>query len=203
MSAAADRPLNWNVLIVMAGLEAQAHEQLARQRPAPRSSAAACSGLTMPAPVMPRLSFASGFLLDTIPGWQHAMTCPATTSGWRSSPRPSARAGLMAAAGEAAFGLANFGQYVLSECSHPGDQAVGGPHGRRRRRGAGSRRRSTCSARSRWPTTSAPASRSRRTATPSATGRPGSSVARPAVRSSAPPTPAPTSTSSPRSTTRR
>src|SRR5437763_1234339 len=28
MSAAADRPLNWNVLIVMAGLEAQAHEQL-------------------------------------------------------------------------------------------------------------------------------------------------------------------------------
>ena len=68
-------------------------------------------GLTMPAPVSPRLSFASGFLLDTIPGWSSAMTAPhderldllASAEGRRQ---------LMDAArsGDASFGLANFGE---------------------------------------------------------------------------------------------
>jgi N-acyl-D-aspartate/D-glutamate deacylase len=117
MSAAADRPLNWNVLVVMAGLEAQANEQLGAS-----DTAAALGGrvlgLTMPAPVMPRLSFASGFLLDTIPGWEHAMTCGHDERVAILS-SPERRAELMTAAGAAAFGLANFGQYVLSECTSP------------------------------------------------------------------------------------
>ena len=75
MSAAADRPLNWNVLIVMAGLEAQVSEQLAASDRAAELGGRVL-GLTMPAPVSPRLSFASGFLLDTIPGWSDAMTAP-------------------------------------------------------------------------------------------------------------------------------
>ena len=118
MSAAADRPLNWNVLIVMAGLEAQAREQLGASDRAAELGGRVL-GLTMPAPVMPRLSFASGFLLDTIPGWQHAMTCRrAERMAILAVARAAGRA-LLEAAGEAAFGLANFGQYVLSECITP------------------------------------------------------------------------------------
>jgi N-acyl-D-aspartate/D-glutamate deacylase len=117
MSAAADRPLNWNVLVVMAGLEQQAHEQLAASDLA-ADLGGRVLGLTMPAPVMPRLSFASGFLLETIPGWEHAMTCPHDERVAILS-SPEKRAELMSAAGQAAFGLANFGQYVLSECTSP------------------------------------------------------------------------------------
>ena len=117
MSAAADRPLNWNVLIVMAGLEAQAWDQLAASDRAAELGGRVL-GLHMPAPVMPRLSFASGFLLDTIPGWQHAMTCPAPERKAILA-SPDQRAALLESAGEAAFGLANFGQYVLSECFTP------------------------------------------------------------------------------------
>ena len=80
MSAAADRPLNWNVLIVMAGLEAQVAEQLgASDRAADLGGRVL--GLTMPAPVSPRLSFASGFLLDTIPGWAERDDRAAAPSG--------------------------------------------------------------------------------------------------------------------------
>jgi N-acyl-D-aspartate/D-glutamate deacylase len=117
MSATANRPLNWNVLIVMAGLEAQAQEQLAASDTA-AAMGGRVLGLTMPAPVMPRLSFGSGFLLDTIPGWAHAMTCDHDERVAILS-SPQRRAELMEAAGGAAFGLANFGQYVLSECSSP------------------------------------------------------------------------------------
>ncbi|HKY15731.1 MAG TPA: amidohydrolase family protein [Microthrixaceae bacterium] len=117
MSARADRPLNWNVLIVMAGLEAQAAEQLAASDRA-AALGGRVLGLTMPAPVMPRLSFASGFLLDTIPGWRDAMTCPVDERAAILA-SPEQRTALMASAGDAAFGLANFGQYVLSECRSP------------------------------------------------------------------------------------
>ena len=116
MSAAADRPLNWNVLIVMAGLLDQATHQLGASDRAAELGGRVL-GLTMPAPVSPRLSFASGFLLDTIPGWQHAMTCsPSERKQILSSPDQRAELMAMADEGGASFGLANFGQYVLSEC---------------------------------------------------------------------------------------
>ena len=82
-------------------------------------------GLTIPMAVVPRLCFASGFLLDTIPGWQEPMSAPlpertallASTEG---------RARLMAGAGDAALGLANFGQYVLTECFSAETKALEG-----------------------------------------------------------------------------
>lgn len=116
MSAAADRPLNWNVLIVMAGLERQAREQLAASDRAAVLGGRVL-GLTMPAPVSPRLSFASGFLLDTIPGWQEAMTAPPVERLARLAD-PDRRRDLQRAAedGGAAFGLGNWGQYVFTEC---------------------------------------------------------------------------------------
>jgi len=115
LSAAADRPLNWNVLIVMAGLEDQIRSQLgASDRAA--AMGGRVLGLTMPAPVMPRLSFASGFLLDTIPGWHDVMTGPlAQRRAALASAAERTRLLAAAADGGAAFGLADFGQYVLTD----------------------------------------------------------------------------------------
>ena len=75
-------------------------------------------GLTIPMAVRPRLSFASGFLLDTIPGWEQAMTAPpAERLALLAS--PERRRALYESVGDAQLGLANFGQYILSECSSP------------------------------------------------------------------------------------
>ena len=119
MSATANRPLNWNVLIVMAGLERQAATQLEASDTA-AGLGGRVLGLTMPAPVMPRLSFASGFLLDTIPGWHAVMTGPhAARLAALSSPVERARLLAAAEEGGAAFGLANFAQYVLTDIRSP------------------------------------------------------------------------------------
>jgi N-acyl-D-aspartate/D-glutamate deacylase len=117
MSAAADRPLNWNVLVVMAGLADKVRTQLAASDRA-AAQGGRVLGLTIPMSVRPRLSFASGFLLDTIPGWQGPMTEPHADRLARLA-SPERRAELLASAGDAQLGLANFGQYVLTECTTP------------------------------------------------------------------------------------
>jgi N-acyl-D-aspartate/D-glutamate deacylase len=111
--------LNWNILVVMAGLEARAQTQLAASDRAAELGGRVL-GLTLPAPISPRLCFASGFFLDTLPGWHDAMTAPHAErlAILASSTRRDA---LLAAAheGGAGFGLANFGQYILTECFTP------------------------------------------------------------------------------------
>ncbi len=115
MSAAADRPLNWNVLVVLAGMADKVETQLSASDRA-RDRGGRVLGLTIPMSVRPRLSFASGFLLDTIPGWQGPMTEPHAQRLARLA-SPEARRALLETAGEAQLGLANFGQYVLTECT--------------------------------------------------------------------------------------
>ena len=76
--------------------------------------------LTMPDAPSPRICFDSGFLLDTIPGWQKPMALPhdekkqmlATAEG---------RAALTdaAAQGKALVGVANWGNYVIDETFAP------------------------------------------------------------------------------------
>jgi len=117
MSAAADRPLNWNVLVVMAGIAERVEAQLAASDRAAELGGRVL-GLTIPTTVRPRLSFASGFLLDTIPGWQVPMTESHADKLARLS-SPERRAELLETAAEAKLGLANFGQYVLTECTSP------------------------------------------------------------------------------------
>jgi N-acyl-D-aspartate/D-glutamate deacylase len=117
MSATADRPLNWNVLVVIAGIAERVRTQLAASDRAAELGGRVL-GLTIPTTVRPRLSFASGFLLDTIPGWQGPMTEPHADKLARLR-SAEARAALLATAGEAKLGLANFGQYVLTECTSP------------------------------------------------------------------------------------
>jgi N-acyl-D-aspartate/D-glutamate deacylase len=75
MSAEAGRPLNWNILTVNAATAEQSREKLqpgdvARQR------GAKVIALLMPITFGVRLSFASGFVLDAMPGWEDVMLLP-------------------------------------------------------------------------------------------------------------------------------
>jgi N-acyl-D-aspartate/D-glutamate deacylase len=120
MSVAADRPLNWNVLFVnAAGRDTVAHQLAASDRA--REKGGEVLALTAPGTPSPRLCFASGFLLDTIHGWQKPMTM--TPDAKRSMlASPSGRAELLALAAEGAgvgFGLTNWGQYVIRDCIAP------------------------------------------------------------------------------------
>lgn len=77
MSLAADRPLNWNVLVaanVRSGDDV-AQRLSASDRAAERG--ARVLALTVPDLMRIRLCFLTGFLLDTFPGWAKVMTLPA------------------------------------------------------------------------------------------------------------------------------
>jgi len=75
MSAAARRPLNWNVLVVTAANAAQARSKLEAGDVA-RARGGKVVALTIPMTFGVRLSFASGFLLDAMPGWEETMLLP-------------------------------------------------------------------------------------------------------------------------------
>jgi N-acyl-D-aspartate/D-glutamate deacylase len=117
MSVAADRPLNWNVLFVGRGSQEIVEHQLSATDRA-REKGGEVLALTAPGTPSPRLSFASGFLLDTINGWQKPMTLPhAEKKAMLAS--PSGRAELLALAAEGGgvgFGLTNWAQYVIRDC---------------------------------------------------------------------------------------
>ena len=68
MSLAAGRPLNWNLLGVIAGETAVMEEQLAASDHAATHGAKVVA-LTLPDVSRARYSFETGFILDAIPGW--------------------------------------------------------------------------------------------------------------------------------------
>ena len=75
MSAAAQRPLNWNVLFVNAANADQARAKLAAGDLA-RARGGKVVALTIPMSFGVRLSLASGFVLDAMPGWEEPMLLP-------------------------------------------------------------------------------------------------------------------------------
>jgi N-acyl-D-aspartate/D-glutamate deacylase len=75
MSLAANRPINWNVLFVGKGSEATTEHNLAASDYATEHGARVLA-LTVPFAPSPRICFDSGFLLDTIPGWEKPMALP-------------------------------------------------------------------------------------------------------------------------------
>jgi N-acyl-D-aspartate/D-glutamate deacylase len=75
LSAAAQRPLNWNLLAVTAAIADNAWAQLEAGDVA-RERGAKVVALTVPHSFGIRLSFASGFVLDAMPGWEEAMLLP-------------------------------------------------------------------------------------------------------------------------------
>jgi N-acyl-D-aspartate/D-glutamate deacylase len=119
MSLAADRPVNWNVLFVGKGSEAMTEHNLAASDYATAHGARVLA-LTMPFAPSPRICFDSGFLLDTIPGWEKPMALPhdekkamlASADGRKvlqeAALRPSA-----------GFNVSNWGIYVINETFAP------------------------------------------------------------------------------------
>ncbi len=75
MSAAAGRPLNWNVLAFSAANSDQAWAKLEAGDVA-RERGGKVVALTVPHNFQVRLSFASGFILDAMPGWEKVMALP-------------------------------------------------------------------------------------------------------------------------------
>ena len=75
MSAAARRPINWNLI---APSTSSSQQEVMRNNLGASDYARARGGrvvaLTVPCPIESRLSFASGFVLDALPGWAGPMT---------------------------------------------------------------------------------------------------------------------------------
>lgn len=72
MSVAAQRPINWNVMVVTQANMADCQSKLAAGDAA-RARGGKVVALTMPISFGARLSFNSGFVLDAMPGWETAM----------------------------------------------------------------------------------------------------------------------------------
>jgi N-acyl-D-aspartate/D-glutamate deacylase len=119
MSLAANRPINWNVLFVGHATRALAEHNLAASDYAAERGARVLA-LTVPVTPSPRVCFANGFLLDTIPGWEKPMALPhdekkamlASTDG-----RRALREGFEGA--KQVFGVANWAFYTVSETFTP------------------------------------------------------------------------------------
>jgi N-acyl-D-aspartate/D-glutamate deacylase len=73
MSVAADRPLNWNVLGVSQGGN---HERQLDAGSRAAAKGARVVALTLPQGMRIRLSFATGFVLDGLPGWRETFALP-------------------------------------------------------------------------------------------------------------------------------
>ncbi len=119
MSLAANRPINWNVLFVGKGSEATTEHNLAASDYATERGARVLA-LTVPFTPSPRICFDSGFLLDTIPGWEKPMALPhdekkamlASADGRKVL----AEAALQPTTG---FKVSNWGTYVINETFAP------------------------------------------------------------------------------------
>jgi N-acyl-D-aspartate/D-glutamate deacylase len=75
MSSNADRPLNWNVLMVTGDNDALVAHQLDGSGNA-ETKGGRVLALTLPDQLRLYLNFASGFVLDLLPGWQRLMALP-------------------------------------------------------------------------------------------------------------------------------
>jgi N-acyl-D-aspartate/D-glutamate deacylase len=75
MSATAGRALNWNILTVMASNAEQSRDKL-RAGDVARARGGKVVALTIPMNFGIRLSLASGFILDAMPGWEEPMLLP-------------------------------------------------------------------------------------------------------------------------------
>jgi N-acyl-D-aspartate/D-glutamate deacylase len=78
LTAAAKQPLNWNIYRVMAQTKAAAHALVAATNGKSQRHAQSgrVVGLTMPIPSRARFSFATGFVLEALPGWHDVMRLP-------------------------------------------------------------------------------------------------------------------------------
>ncbi len=125
MSAAADRPLNWNILVVLAGMDTKIETQLGASDRGGRTGRAG-AGPDHPhvGATSAQLRLAGSCSTPSRAG-RGPMTEPHADRLARLS-SPEARRLLLESAGDAQLGLANFGQYVLTECTTPETKAYEG-----------------------------------------------------------------------------
>ena len=76
MSAAAQRPLNWNILVITAANGGERSRTSSSAGDVARERGGKVVALTIPKPPGVRLSFESGFVLDAMPGWETVMGLP-------------------------------------------------------------------------------------------------------------------------------
>jgi N-acyl-D-aspartate/D-glutamate deacylase len=120
MSAAANRPLNWNVLQVYAqNWELVQHQLTGGDVAASRGGRVIA--LTLPDSFRVRLNFVSGFVLDILPGWDQLMALPIDDK-IRQLRDPEQRAAwdrLAQSSDGPLRAIANWGGYVLLETFSP------------------------------------------------------------------------------------
>ena len=116
MSAAANRPLNWNLLQVYAQNWELVQHQLAGFDIASRRGGHVLA-LTLPDTFRLRLNFKSGFILDILSGWDSLMALPDEEKlALMASPDGRARMNALAQATEGPTrSIGNWGGYVLLE----------------------------------------------------------------------------------------
>ncbi|TML39624.1 MAG: D-aminoacylase [Actinobacteria bacterium] len=128
MSAAARRPLNWNVLTV----DSRAPERVTRQLEASTRALAAGArivALTMPVLVPMNMSFRTYCALNLIPGWGEILSLP-VPDRIRRLQEPATRANMLERATSKEAGvfrrLADFGRYVIGDTYSDANEGLKG-----------------------------------------------------------------------------
>ncbi len=109
MSAAAARPLNWNIIRITDGNRDETARVLAAGTHA-RAHGAKIVVLHMPIPSRARFSFLTGFVLDALPGWGPVLSLP-VAERLGALADPEVRARLARGAAEAVGGLAEIAEW--------------------------------------------------------------------------------------------
>ncbi|MCU0309714.1 MAG: amidohydrolase family protein [Acidimicrobiales bacterium] len=128
MSVAARRSLNWNVMVVASGEEArESREAKLAASDHAASRGGRVVGLCLPEPMRMRLSFATGFVLDIVPGWADVLHLP---HGERRAALadPATRRHLAESAASAgpAHSIARFADYTIVDVAAPAQQGLVG-----------------------------------------------------------------------------
>ncbi|MFF2513590.1 amidohydrolase family protein [Streptomyces sp. NPDC058086] len=128
MSAAAGRPLNWNVLTVDAAVPERVPRQLVASERA-RKAGGRVVALTMPILTPMNMSLGTFCALNLIPGWGPILALPVPERIARLRD-PSVRAEMLARANSKEAGvfrrLADFGRYVIGDTYSPANDGLTG-----------------------------------------------------------------------------
>ncbi|MCX3064017.1 N-acyl-D-amino-acid deacylase family protein [Streptomyces beihaiensis] len=128
MSAAAGRPLNWNVLTIDAAVPERVPRQLEASERA-RKAGGRIVALTMPILTPMNMSLGTFCALNLIPGWGEILGLPVDEriAGLRD---PDVRARMLRRADSKEAGvfrrLANFGRYVIGDTYSPANEGLTG-----------------------------------------------------------------------------
>lgn len=122
MSVAAGRSLNWNVMVVNAGDDARRSREAkltASDHAAARGGRVV--GLCLPEAMRMRLSFATGFVLDIVPGWADVLHLPhAERRAALADPDTRRRMADSAATAGPGHSIANYPAYTIVDTVDPG-----------------------------------------------------------------------------------